>query len=153
MSDKYKAGQKVGDLLLIKKTNKYRWLCKCDCGNPCEITWGILNKIVHPHCGCKNNYRKGMKVEIMEIMAGGERLNATEIHERLEESWPKRSVHSQLSQSVRRHELKVEIIDGLSYYSLPTNEPDVIEECFFRYMGINIDVFNRLRGKMNGQGI
>lgn len=52
-------GQKFNRLTVIEKTDKRKngsiiWLCKCDCGNTCEVCGGSLTRTNHPvkSCGC-----------------------------------------------------------------------------------------------------
>lgn len=63
-------GNKYGKLTAIRfirqepsKNNASVWLCKCDCGNNAEITYGNLRSGNVKSCGCLNN-RKGSKSSI-----------------------------------------------------------------------------------------
>ena len=58
------SGQKFGKLLAIKpldkrKRKKVVWLCKCDCGNYCEIVGTSLTSNNAKSCGCLTK-RHGM---------------------------------------------------------------------------------------------
>ena len=52
-------GKKFNRLTVIEDTGKRKngsvvWLCRCDCGNLCEINGGALTRTTHPtkSCGC-----------------------------------------------------------------------------------------------------
>jgi hypothetical protein len=47
------SGQRFGKLVAIKyKDNKYKWECKCDCGNIKSVAAGHLNNGSISSCGC-----------------------------------------------------------------------------------------------------
>ena len=60
-------GQRFGMLLVESfsgTTDKYqnkKWLCKCDCGNKCEVTTTNLRQGKTTSCKC-NQYKKGKDV-------------------------------------------------------------------------------------------
>lgn len=52
-------GQRIGRLFVLKdsgkrypKTREVLWLCKCDCGNLCEVRGGHLRSGYAQSCGC-----------------------------------------------------------------------------------------------------
>lgn len=76
-------GQKFGRLTVIKQNgfsnkNKFgsryaKWLCKCDCGNYCEMTTDSLKRNRHNHsCGClaKEHLDAMAKANVTHGMSG-----------------------------------------------------------------------------------
>ena len=50
-------GKRFGKLTVLKRLDKkkhdcYMWLCKCDCGNTCEVRTDALTRGVTKSCGC-----------------------------------------------------------------------------------------------------
>ena len=50
-------GKRFGKLVAIKSTGEkqngsYSWLCKCDCGNEKDVSYGRLNNKITQSCGC-----------------------------------------------------------------------------------------------------
>ena len=46
------ANNRYGQLVAIKELNSHKWLCKCDCGNMCEVIRGNLISGNTQSCGC-----------------------------------------------------------------------------------------------------